>query len=283
MRIKLLKTESDWQALSSQTKKLQSVITQQKTIITKLKAQRSELLTFYKKHKKFELREAQIDNQKSVIQKLNDKYLETEQKFQQEMAELENTRSQVLSTNESPGMKGSELLKNAAMFKDQQIMRLQKTVDQNRLMIFMQEKLAEMKSKFLTQVAIRVKPAAESVTAEHGENDQIPQESFTVLNTNEMGLAKQIVLNCLESQIVAAADQISQASDTQTEFYEATLAAKVQSVVLDQRSDYVIGLVGEPSSGKHFTLIGMPFNTQLSDLNYASQGYDSGQLKLIEN
>ena len=39
-------------------------------------------------------------------------------------------------------------------------MRLKKTVDQNRLLIFMQEKLAEMKSKYMTHVSIRVKPIA---------------------------------------------------------------------------------------------------------------------------
>lgn len=79
-------------------------------------------------------------------------------------------------------------------------------------MIFMQEKLAEMKSKFMTQVAIRVKPVPD-VTADFDE-EELDQESFTVLNANEMGLAKQIVINSPESQIVAAADSISRASDT---------------------------------------------------------------------
>ena len=51
----------------------------------------------------------------------------------------------------------------------------------------MQEKLAEMKSKFITQVCIRVKPIPE--TAELDDDDLAP-ESFSILNTTEMGLAK---------------------------------------------------------------------------------------------
>ena len=82
--------------------------------------------------------------------------------------------------------------------------------------------------------------------------------------------------------MVATADAISKASDTQSEFYEATLQARVQNVVLESSSDYVIGVVGEASSGKNFTLFGTPFNTQLCDLDYTSRGYDSTQLKLIE-
>lgn len=97
-------------------------------------------------------------------------------------------------------------------------MRLKKIVDSNRLLIFMQEKLAEMKSKFMTHVTIRVKPRPD-VTDEgnHNEDDYggIQPESFNVLNNqNEMGLAKQIVINDGASQIVAVADCITQPSDT---------------------------------------------------------------------
>jgi len=158
-------------------------------------------------------------------------------------------------------------------------MRLQKIIDQNRLVIFMQEKLAEMKSKFLTQVCIRVKPIPETVEF---NDDELVRESFSILNTSEMGLAKQLVIHDQGSQIVAAADSISKTSDTQTDFYESTLATNVQKVVLEERSDYVIGLVGEASSGKFFTLFGMPFNTQLCDLEYNSNSYSSEQLEIIE-
>ena len=89
--------------------------------------------------------------------------------------------------------KGSDVLRNAAFFKDQQIMRLKKANDQNRLLIFMQEKLAEMKSKFMTQILIRVKPDPETNTDIN--NQELLQESFNVLNTEEMGLAKQLVIN----------------------------------------------------------------------------------------
>ena len=81
-------------------------------------------------------------------------------------------------------------------------MRLKKIVDQNRLLIFMQEKLAEMKSKFMTQVTIRVKPCSSSpknILAEsHHHSDEtgaILPEPFNVLNnSSEMGLAKQLVI-----------------------------------------------------------------------------------------
>ena len=46
---------------------------------------------------------------------------------------------------------------------------MQKLLDQSKLMIFMQEKLAEMKSKFLTKVAIRVKPIPQ-LNDMHGES-----------------------------------------------------------------------------------------------------------------
>ena len=53
----------------------------------------------------------------------------------------------------------------------------------------MQEKLAEMKSKFLTKVAIRVKPVPE-LNDMNGEAPTDLNESFNVLNSTEMGLAK---------------------------------------------------------------------------------------------
>ena len=80
-----------------------------------------------------------------------------------------------------------------AYFKDQQILKLQKLVDQNRLMIFMQDKLAEMRSKFMTQVAIRVKPCPENATETFAED--IQPEPFNILSSSEMGMAKQIVIN----------------------------------------------------------------------------------------
>ena len=46
-------------------------------------------------------------------------------------------------------------------------------------------------------------------------------------------------------------------------------------MILEERSDLVIGIVGEQSSGKFFTLFGVPFNTQLADLNYHSGSYDT--------
>ena len=151
-------------------------------------------------------------------------------------------------------------------------MRLKKANDQNRLLIFMQEKLAEMKSKFMTQILIRVKPDPETNTDIN--NQELLQESFNVLNTEEMGLAKQLVINDNDQQIIAVADAITKASDTQAEFFDSTIAQKVQNVVLQDRSDYVIGIVGEQSSGKFFTLFGMPFNTQLCDFDYNSTSYD---------
>lgn len=55
----------------------------------------------------------------------------------------------------------------------------------------MQEKLAEMRSRFMTQVSIRVKPVVRSETANTIETDEEMQdEAFKVLNTTEMGLAK---------------------------------------------------------------------------------------------
>lgn len=62
LRHKLLQLEGNDQVLKNDNKKLRGVVTQQTSIIRKLKAQRQELLTFYKKHKKYELREAQIEN-----------------------------------------------------------------------------------------------------------------------------------------------------------------------------------------------------------------------------
>jgi len=85
----------------------------------------------------------------------------------------------------------------------------------------MQEKLADMKSKFLTRVAIRVKPASEPAEGEESG------ELFNILNSAEMGLAKQIVLNDFKTQLVAAADVITQPSDTQADFYDQALATKV--------------------------------------------------------
>jgi len=114
--------------------------------------------------------------------------LETEQKYEADYGELETNNNNVWgNVSDVQVLKGSEILRNAAFFKDQQIKRLQKIINQNRLVIFMQEKLAEMKSKFMTQVCIRVKPIAE--TAELDEDNLAP-ESFSILNTTEMGLAK---------------------------------------------------------------------------------------------
>ena len=40
--------------------------------------------------------------------------------------------------------------------------------------------------------------------------------------------------------------------------------------------------MGEASSGKFFTLFGMPFNTQLCHIDQNESGYDSEQLRLVE-
>ena len=96
-------------------------------------------------------------------------------------------------------------------------------------------------------------------------------------------MAKQLIINDENQQIIAAADSITKAADTQAEFYDSALSTKVQNVVLQDRSDLVIGIVGEASSGKFFTLFGMPFNTQLCDFDYNSSSYDMQQLQIIEN
>ena len=88
-------------------------------------------------------------------------------------------------------------------------------------MIFMQEKLAEMKSKFLTKVAIRVKPIPQ-LNDMHGESQE-HLDSFSILNSGDMGLAKQLVFSDGTSQIVAAADVITRPSDQQIDFYDQTL------------------------------------------------------------
>lgn len=56
-------------------------------------------------------------------------------------------------------------------------------------MIFMQEKLADMKSKHLTKIAIRVKPVPETGDMQ-ADSPPEPNDSFNILNTTEMGLAK---------------------------------------------------------------------------------------------
>ena len=274
LRHKILKFQNRDKVLTSQNAKLQSVVSQQKNIIEKLKAQRKELLSFYKKHKKYQLREAQIENQKALLERIQSKFQEAERN-EDEQSDIQSSPNFAFNHESDAYLrqeKGSDVLRNAAFFKDQQIMRLKKANDQNRLLIFMQEKLAEMKSKFMTQILIRVKPDPETNTDIN--NQELLQESFNVLNTEEMGLAKQLVINDNDQQIIAVADAITKASDTQAEFFDSTIAQKVQNVVLQDRSDYVIGIVGEQSSGKFFTLFGMPFNTQLCDFDYNSTSYD---------
>ena len=60
-------------------------------------------------------------------------------------------------------------------------------------MIFMQEKLAEMKSKYMTQVAIRVKPISDQNV--DPATEELASESFSILNSGDMGLAKQIIIH----------------------------------------------------------------------------------------
>ena len=84
---------------------------------------------------------------------------------------------------------------------------------------------------------------------------------FKVFTANEMGMAKQMVVRDKASQLVTVADHISRVSDTQADFYSTTLSNDVKRVVQDQDSDMVIGLVGEASSGKFFTLFGIPHHS----------------------
>ena len=122
--------------LKNENTKLRGVVTQQNTIIRKLKAQRQELLTFYKKHKKYELREAQIENQKSLLDKVEKKYeieasrtaemlaLTEEVEYEQSAASPDfggrsNLDIDALGhTSFLKQTKGSEMLKNNAFFKD---------------------------------------------------------------------------------------------------------------------------------------------------------------------
>ena len=60
-------------------------------------------------------------------------------------------------------------------------------------MIFMQEKLAEMKSKYMTQVAIRVKPISDQNV--DPTTEELATEPFSILNSGDMGLAKQIIIH----------------------------------------------------------------------------------------
>ena len=52
----------------------------------------------------------------------------------------------------------------------------------------MQEKLAEMKSKYMTKVAIRVKPVPDTQTIQTLEDDE--NKDFHILSSSDMGLAK---------------------------------------------------------------------------------------------
>ena len=91
----------------------------------------------------------------------------------------------------------------------------------------MQERLAEMKSKFITKVAFKIKP---SNASENGDEDKVlPQ--FKVFTANEMGMAKQMVVRDKVSQLVTVADHISRVSDTQADFYTTTLSNDVKRVV----------------------------------------------------
>jgi len=74
LRRKLLQLEASELVLKHQNRKLQAVVAQQNSIVKKLKSQRQELLAFYKKHKKYELREAQIENQRSLLEKVEKRY-----------------------------------------------------------------------------------------------------------------------------------------------------------------------------------------------------------------
>ena len=102
-------------------------------------------------------------------------------------------------------------------------------------------------------------------------------------------MAKQLVINDDASEgipaIVATADSISQASDTQADWYDCNLSQNVQKVVLEGgwASDMVIAVVGQANSGKYFTMFGLPFNTQLCDFDYGTGNFDEEQLKLIED
>ena len=72
-----------------------------------------------------------------------------------------------------------------------------------------------MKSKFMTQVTIRVKPRPDMLQDDEADETGILPEPFNVLNnSSEMGLAKQLVINESGSQIVAVADSITKPSDT---------------------------------------------------------------------
>ena len=62
-------------------------------------------------------------------------------------------------------------------------------------MIFMQEKLAEMKSKYMTQVAIRVKPISDQNVDPNQGLEELATEPFSILNSGDMGLAKQIIIH----------------------------------------------------------------------------------------
>ena len=42
-----------------------------------------------------------------------------------------------------------------------------------------------------------------------------------------MGLAKQLIINDENQQIIAAADSITKAADTQADFYDSALSTKV--------------------------------------------------------
>ena len=89
-----------------------------------MKQQRKELLTFYKKHKKYELQEAQIENQKAVLEKLQSQYNRQTTSGPLETEQTESHLAPYSADLAQMPPKGSEILHNAAFFKDQQMIRL---------------------------------------------------------------------------------------------------------------------------------------------------------------
>ena len=122
----------------------------------------------------------------------------------------------------------------------------------------------------MTKVAVKIKPS--SVSSDEDQSKIMPQ--FKVYINEEMGMAKQMVVRDKLNTLVAVADHISRGSDTQADFYANALSNDVKRVAFEQDSDLVIGLVGEASSGKFFTLFGIPQHSKLLTFD-CNRSYDT--------
>ena len=195
----------------------------------KTKAQKQELLEYYKRGKRQQLTEEMIRQSEEYLKVLTSK-----------IEDLKNSET----------ISGTRTIEDSLVQKDQMYVRCKemelqlsrRQTEQLKIQCSMQQRLIQARARFSTQVYVKINPA----------DQRFAGKPFQILDEPELGLAKQL----LTGQTISFVDFAKRLGENRP------LPFDICNQVLSSQSDIVIGVIGEPQYNLDptFTVLQEVFN-----------------------